>query len=85
MEKGLNCFFNILFDNKLQEILKLILFESFSFLHSLGKLEYTDDTAMARCVAESLIANNGQLEAKDLAKRLVFFWPPKKGGNSQQS
>ncbi|XP_071828306.1 ADP-ribosylhydrolase ARH3-like isoform X2 [Apostichopus japonicus] len=36
-----------------------------------GKLEYTDDTAMARCVAESLIANNGQLEAKDLAKRFA--------------
>lgn len=34
-----------------------------------GELEYTDDTAMARCVAESLIDNNGQLNTKDLAKK----------------
>nr|XP_054766374.1 ADP-ribosylhydrolase ARH3-like [Lytechinus pictus] len=32
-------------------------------------LRYTDDTAMCRCIAESLIDNRGNFKSKDLAKK----------------
>jgi ADP-ribosyl-[dinitrogen reductase] hydrolase len=42
--------------------------------------EWTDDTAMALCLADSLIANRGELNAVDLAERFVRWW--KNGENS---
>lgn len=58
------------------------------FINKLGvevnkpeQLKYTDDTAMARCVAESLIANKGSMEPRDLAKRFAeeFQKSPNRG------
>ena len=43
-----------------------------SFLFSsvlVEKLEFTDDTAMARSIAQSLIDNKGKFDGKDLAKK----------------
>lgn len=34
---------------------------------------YTDDTAMSKCIAESLVEKDG-LDSKDLAKRLVIIF-----------
>lgn len=42
--------------------------------------EWTDDTSMALCLADSLIANHGELNANDLAGRFVRWW--KQGENS---
>ena len=42
--------------------------------------EWTDDTSMALCLADSLIANKGSLDSKDLAERFVRWW--KEGENS---
>jgi len=42
--------------------------------------DWTDDTSMALCLAESLIANQGSLDPSDLAERFVRWW--KKGENS---
>ena len=42
--------------------------------------EWTDDTSMALCLADSLIANQGALDPGDLAERFVRWW--KKGENS---
>jgi ADP-ribosyl-[dinitrogen reductase] hydrolase len=42
--------------------------------------EWTDDTAMALCLAQSLLANEGALNPKDLAERFVRWW--KQGENS---
>jgi ADP-ribosyl-[dinitrogen reductase] hydrolase len=42
--------------------------------------EWTDDTSMALCLADSLIANRGELNANDLAERFVRWW--KQGENS---
>ena len=42
--------------------------------------EWTDDTAMALCLAQSLLANDGALNSKDLAQRFVRWW--KQGENS---
>lgn len=36
--------------------------------------EWTDDTSMALCLADSLIANNGALDPRDLADRFVRWW-----------
>ena len=36
--------------------------------------EWTDDTSMALCLADSLIANQGELNADDLAERFVRWW-----------
>jgi ADP-ribosyl-[dinitrogen reductase] hydrolase len=36
--------------------------------------EWTDDTSMALCLAESLVANRGALDPKDLALRFVRWW-----------
>ncbi|KAG8225774.1 hypothetical protein J437_LFUL005733 [Ladona fulva] len=43
-------------------------------------MQYTDDTAMTKCVAESLI-NQEKLDVKDLAKRFVkeYFNQPRRG------
>ena len=41
--------------------------------------EWTDDTSMALCLADSLIANGGILEPTDLAQRFVRWW---KGGEN---
>jgi ADP-ribosyl-[dinitrogen reductase] hydrolase len=45
--------------------------------------EWTDDTSMALCLAESLVANEGTINPKDLAERFVRWW--KKGENSVTS
>jgi ADP-ribosyl-[dinitrogen reductase] hydrolase len=42
--------------------------------------EWTDDTAMALCLADSLIASGGVLDPRDLASRFVRWWD--KGENS---
>jgi ADP-ribosyl-[dinitrogen reductase] hydrolase len=42
--------------------------------------EWTDDTSMALCLAESLVANQGEIVPKDLADRFVRWW--KQGENS---
>jgi ADP-ribosyl-[dinitrogen reductase] hydrolase len=42
--------------------------------------EWTDDTSMALCLADSLIAQEGALDAHDLARRFVRWW--RKGENS---
>jgi ADP-ribosyl-[dinitrogen reductase] hydrolase len=42
--------------------------------------EWTDDTSMAVCLAESLVANGGAVNPKDLADRFVRWW--KSGENS---
>lgn len=42
--------------------------------------EWTDDTSMALCLADSLIANEGALDARDLAERFVRWW--REGDNS---
>ena len=42
--------------------------------------EWTDDTSMALCLAESLVANAGTINPKDLAERFVRWW--KRGENS---
>jgi len=42
--------------------------------------EWTDDTSMALCLADSLIANGGNIDAADLADRFVRWW--KHGENS---
>ena len=42
--------------------------------------EWTDDTSMALCLADSLIANKGSLDPNDLADRFVRWW--KVGENS---
>ena len=42
--------------------------------------EWTDDTAMALCLADSLIASDGVLDPRDLATRFVRWWD--KGENS---
>ena len=36
--------------------------------------EWTDDTSMALCLAESLVANKGTISPKDLAERFVRWW-----------
>jgi ADP-ribosyl-[dinitrogen reductase] hydrolase len=36
--------------------------------------EWTDDTSMALCLAESLVANEGTINPKDLAERFVRWW-----------
>ena len=36
--------------------------------------EWTDDTSMALCLAESLVANEGTISPKDLAERFVRWW-----------
>jgi ADP-ribosylglycohydrolase len=36
--------------------------------------EWTDDTSMALCLAESLIANRGVVDPLDLAQRFVGWW-----------
>ena len=41
--------------------------------------EWTDDTSMALCLADSLIANSGILEPTDLAQQFVRWW---KGGEN---
>ena len=45
--------------------------------------EWTDDTSMALCLAESLVANEGTVNPKDLAERFVRWW--KRGENSVTS
>jgi ADP-ribosyl-[dinitrogen reductase] hydrolase len=42
--------------------------------------EWTDDTSMALCLADSLIAKGGALDPKDLAQRFVRWW--REGENS---
>jgi ADP-ribosyl-[dinitrogen reductase] hydrolase len=42
--------------------------------------EWTDDTSMALCLADCLIANNGALDPNDLAMRFVRWW--RQGENS---
>jgi len=42
--------------------------------------EWTDDTSMALCLADSLIASGGSLDAHDLAERFVRWW--REGENS---
>lgn len=42
--------------------------------------EWTDDTSMALCLADSLIATGGELDPRDLAARFVRWW--KQGENS---
>jgi len=42
--------------------------------------EWTDDTSMALCLADSLLANGGALDPVDLALRFVRWW--KEGENS---
>jgi ADP-ribosyl-[dinitrogen reductase] hydrolase len=42
--------------------------------------EWTDDTSMALCLADSLVANQGELVPIDLAQRFVRWW--KEGENS---
>jgi ADP-ribosyl-[dinitrogen reductase] hydrolase len=42
--------------------------------------EWTDDTSMALCLAESLIANHGAVDKTDLAQRFVRWW--RRGENS---
>lgn len=42
--------------------------------------EWTDDTSMALCLADSLIATNGQLDPADLMRRFVRWW--RRGENS---
>jgi ADP-ribosyl-[dinitrogen reductase] hydrolase len=42
--------------------------------------EWTDDTSMALCLADSLIANGGALDSHDLARRFVRWW--REGENS---
>lgn len=42
--------------------------------------EWTDDTSMALCLADSLIAQDGALNAHDLATRFVRWW--REGENS---
>ncbi|RBP14046.1 ADP-ribosyl-[dinitrogen reductase] hydrolase [Roseiarcus fermentans] len=42
--------------------------------------EWTDDTSMALCLADSLVAGGGELVAADLAQRFVRWW--KEGENS---
>ncbi|MEJ1936839.1 ADP-ribosylglycohydrolase family protein [Nostoc sp. NIES-2111] len=42
--------------------------------------EWTDDTSMALCLADSLIANLGELDHFDLAQRFVGWW--QEGQNS---
>ncbi len=39
------------------------------FVLLVGSLKFTDDTAMARSIAASLIEHNGELNARDMAKR----------------
>jgi ADP-ribosyl-[dinitrogen reductase] hydrolase len=45
--------------------------------------EWTDDTSMALCLAESLVANEGTVNPKDLTERFVRLW--KRGENSVTS
>jgi ADP-ribosyl-[dinitrogen reductase] hydrolase len=47
---------------------------------SLAPGEWTDDTSMALCLADSLIASEGSLDAHDLASRFVRWW--RRGENS---
>ena len=42
--------------------------------------EWTDDTSMALCLAESLVANEATINPNDLAERFVRWW--KQGENS---
>jgi ADP-ribosyl-[dinitrogen reductase] hydrolase len=42
--------------------------------------EWTDDTSMALCLADSLLANGGALDSVDLALRFVRWW--REGENS---
>ena len=42
--------------------------------------EWTDDTSMALCLADSLVARGGALDAHDLARRFVRWW--REGENS---
>ena len=42
--------------------------------------EWTDDTSMALCLADSLIAHGGTIEPDDLARRFVRWW--REGENS---
>jgi ADP-ribosyl-[dinitrogen reductase] hydrolase len=42
--------------------------------------EWTDDTSMALCLADSLIAGRGELDSLDLASRFVRWW--RQGENS---
>lgn len=42
--------------------------------------EWTDDTSMALCLADSLLATGGELDPRDLATRFVRWW--KQGENS---
>ena len=42
--------------------------------------EWTDDTSMALCLADSLVVNDGDLDPLDLAQRFLRWW--KQGENS---